>query len=309
MTSCAGVRWWLGLVLLFGGCDRVFGLDGRNDGDGDDASIDGDGSSSGPDLDLDGIGDAADPCIAARLDGSSDYDLDGIRNDMDPCPLDDTTSISGDADGDSIPDRCDPFAAAEGDSVRCFMKFSNSDLNTLLWRERGATSEWMLPSNQLATSDIDSTASLVSTLRLEGSDVPTFDVDLTIDGDSSLMIEHAVQIWGRAADAVDQSDIGCQLTSDPAATRLQIINGGGGDLAQDSATGVAFPLGVAIRMRLTYAVGTAGTNVFCSATANGRTWTVSTRATIPATGRFGFGVLAGQVSITGLAIYDRSQLP
>ncbi len=291
-------------MLLLGGCDQVFGLDAR--ADRDDAAIAGDGSSSGQDLDLDGIVDDADSCIAARLDGSSDYDFDGLRNDMDPCPLDD--GVSADADADGIPDRCDPFAVVEGDTSRCFMKFSNSDLNALLWKERGGTSEWMLPSNQLATSGIGSTASLVSTVRLEGSDVPTFDVALVVNADTAVS-EHSVQIWGRAAESVHQSDIGCQLTSDPAATRLEIINGGGGDLAQDSAAGVAFPLSVNLRIRLTYAAGTSGDNVFCSATANGRTWTVRASAALPAMGRFGFGVVAGQVSITGLAIYDRSQLP
>lgn len=301
------MRWWFALVLLLGGCDLVFGLHRRN---GPDASIDGDGPiGGGQDLDLDGIADDADPCVAAGLDGSSDYDADEIHNDVDPCPLDDTAGAPVPSDMDGIPDRCDPFSTAAGDSVRCFMKFSNSDLNARLWRERGGTSEWMLPSNQLATKNIGSTASLVSTLRLEGSDVPSFDIDLIVNGDSTSTTEHAVQIWGRAADAVNQSDIGCQLTNDPAATRLQIINGGGGDIAQDIAAGVPFPLGVDLRMRLTYAVGTTGNNVFCSAAANGRTWTVSARAAIPTMGKLGFGVVAGQVSITGLAIYDRSQLP
>ena len=293
----AAMRGWLVVVYLAAGCNQVFGLEDTERA----PDIGG-----GTDLDLDGVSDDQDPCLASAQDAVEDTDRDMLTNLDDPCPWDDAAQTLGDADQDKLPNECDPFRDSAGDTRRCTMRFLNPDLNARLWHERDGTSEWIPFPGALTSMSFESTASVVSTIDVVGMGEPTLDVDLIIHSDPS--ITHAVQTWARAADATSPNDLGCELSGNTTYTRLAIVLGDGRDLASQMIA-TPFPLAAGMRMRLTYAADTVSPNLRCTVSRYPDQWTVTASTALPP-GRIGFGVVGGQLQVTGLAIYDRtSPLP
>ena len=287
------MRGWLVVVYLAAGCNQVFGLEDTERAPD---------LGGGTDLDLDGVSDDSDPCLASAQDEVEDSDRDKLANRDDPCPWDDAALTLGDADGDKIPNECDPFQTASGDTRRCTMRFLNPDLNARLWHERDGTAEWIPFAGALSTMSFDATASVVSTIDLVGMGEPTLDVDFIIQSDPT--IDHAVQTWARAADATSPNDLGCELYGNSTYTRLAIVLGDGRDLATKMIF-TPYPLATGMRMHLTYAADSVSPNLRCTVSRFPDTWTVSAAMALPP-GRVGFGVVGGQLQVTGLAIYDRA---
>jgi hypothetical protein len=286
----------LGLVVIGASCNQVFGLDPTQP-----APV-GDDVAGGVDVDLDGIPDDLDPCIAAASDITQDEDQDGIINGDDPCPLDDTTQSPLDGDGDQITNACDPFPATPGDTRRCAMTFNNTDLNLRLWHESDTLAKWETVPGALHTVDSNDVANLVSTIRIDGSAQPSYDVQMIANGSSVGF--HAVRVWARAADPATRDDVGCELSGDAMSIRIAVVLGDGRDVGSPKSVFAPFPLGIDLRAQMSAGPDSLSPNMRCSFAWQSVRHTVTAPLALPA-GQVGFGTETTQLSITGLVVYDR----
>lgn len=293
------------VVLSVGAsCNQVFGLKqtevapfGGGDGDG--------GGSNGPDLDLDGLPDDGDPCVAAALDLTQDEDQDELTNLDDPCPLDDTRMNPVDGDLDQIPNTCDPFPARAGDTKRCVMTFNNTDLNGKLWQETDALAKWETTAGNLHTVDAFGISNIVSTIRIDGSAQPSYDVDMTANGSASTF--HAVRVWARAANPATPGDVGCEISGDANSVRLAVVLGDSRDFGAKTLVGKAFPVVVDLRIQMSAGPDALVPNMRCSFAWGIERHTVTAPLALPA-GQVGFGAEDTQLSVTGLVVYDRADV-
>jgi hypothetical protein len=288
----------VGLAILAPSCNQVFDLDKTRPA----PDPGGDGGMMGIDLDLDDIPDDQDPCVAAATDFTQDEDQDEIINGEDPCPLDDTTQTPVDGDGDTIPNTCDPFPASGGDRKRCTMTFNNPDLNMRLWHESDALAEWETGAGVLHTAGAQGVANLVSTIRIDGSAQPSYDVQMTANANGGGF--HFVRVWARAADPATRDDVGCELSGDAGSVRIAVVLGDGRDVGTPTTVFAPFPSGIDLRVQMSAGPSSLVPNMRCSFAWQSVRHTVTAPQALPA-GQVGFGVDNAQLSVTGLVVYDR----
>ena len=151
--------WSLGVfvALAIPGCDRVFGLTGRDSGVVDaldaqaDVMVDADpcpndrdcdlvldlvdncvdvANSDQDDIDDDDVGDLCDACFETRSN-SNDDDVDTVADSIDNCPArHNVTQVDG--DGDGVGDACDP-RPGQVDALGCYLAFAEVDLSRRVW--------------------------------------------------------------------------------------------------------------------------------------------------------------------------------
>jgi len=284
MRTCAGV-----LVLTIGGCNWVYGLSEtklRGDVDGDPRS----------DLDRDGIKDVEDPCIAPETDVLGDYDRDSAINSMDACPFD--AGATADADGDGIPDACDPIPRA-GDRVRCVMTFSDPDLDVAMWRPRDQSGAWTLHVSGMLS--VTGKGSIAAAWPFEGGASTTYDIAGSIGSN----LAGNFDVLARAGTTPAPTDVGCRLEASSGAVFVRALPGG----AAMPVGGVTFPS--TFRIQMTFAPAGAAPNLRCAFRFPPSTSTIVVSATVddPA-GHVGFS--SDNVNITtsnavrGIAVYERA---
>jgi len=287
----------LGLGTATAGCNQVFGLDPTVAAPGGDDVID-------VDLDLDGIPDDRDSCLAAAADLTQDEDYDGLPNGDDPCPLDDTTQAPLDTDSDGVTDLCDPFPS-HGDTKRCAMMFNNPDLTMRLWHESDGLMKWGTTAGDLHTVDGQGVTNIASTIRIDGSAQPTYDVSMIANASSAAF--YTVRVWARASDPATPNDVGCELAGDANHVRVAVVLGDGRDFGARTLVGTPFPVGIGLRIRMSVGPDALSPNMRCSFAWEFQRHTVTAPLVLPV-GEVGFGTEDTQVSITGLVVYDRDDV-
>jgi len=281
------------LLVLCVGCNQVYGLD-QTELLPLEAGI-------GVDLDLDGLPDEVDPCLAPMRDAEDDYDGDALAAATDPCPFD--AASSGDMDGDTLHDVCDPFPNASGDRLRCYMSFGSTELNGRLWKARDATGDWTSREGELFTKVAGPISGLVSTLELAPAAQTTLDAAVTLSNASTGI--YGFRLWARAADAYDNQELGCELSGDAMSTRLAIVRGNDMDVPGGASTVfLPFPRSLPARIRLTLAPSGTGMDVRCAFSAPVETVVKAHIDGMPP-GRVAFGTENLQAFVSALAIYER----
>ena len=287
----------LAVAALLAGCNQIYGLDPTTVVD------------AGPfiDLDLDGVADSADRCLAPVRDEMDDLDADGVRAKDDPCPM---GVGSANADGDALPDVCDPFPSAGGDRLRCYMSFGSTELNARLWKLRGTATEWTSREGELYAGipANDVTSGFVSTLDLEVGKQTTFETFVALANGIDAG-PYAFRVWARAADAPNNAELGCEISGNAGSVRLAVVRGDDMDIAATTVM-TGFPLTVdGVLFRLTIAPSGAGADIRCTFEWNNfaaRSAKAHVDQMVP--GRFAFGTQNLAANVAALAIYDRDDV-
>jgi hypothetical protein len=187
----SGMR-WLSALVVFAGCDVVYGLDGRmpvppdarpeceSDRDCDlvldatDNCVDVSNSDQN-DGDRDDIGDVCDPCVARERSATSDSDNDQIVDSIDNCPGA-RNAGQEDSDGDGVGDMCDedPDQASR---LRCFFGFEDRASVLTTWSV--GEGDWTVTSGVLSHFGTDPPH--VASLETSGlfADVSAFSIVTT----------------------------------------------------------------------------------------------------------------------------------
>lgn len=221
----------------------------------------------------------------------------------DGCPFDAAGTSS---DGDDLPEACDPFPGRAGDRLRCYMSFTNTDVNDQLWRPRETPARWSSSVGELVGALTAMPTSYVSTLDLERAPQTTYEAFM-VGSNASPSGIYAMRMWARARDAFDTNDLGCELSGDAMSTRMAIVRGNDADIAARTELR-SFPKSVPMRIAMTLAADATGMNVRCKFTwSTGQVFVVQQRvADVPA-GRLAVGAENLQVSVSALAIYERAE--
>ncbi|HET9485500.1 MAG TPA: hypothetical protein VFO79_16180 [Xanthomonadales bacterium] len=280
----------LALLLALAGCNQIYGLDPTRLDD-----------TPASDLDRDGIADDDDPCIAPMRDGDDDLDEDGVVARDDRCPFSAST-LDDDADG--IPDECDPFPKALGDTLACYMSFGSTEINGLVWTPRDATMDWTSREGELYTRVAGPVSGVVATLDFVAGAQTTFEAAISLDNASPSGI-FAFRLWGRAGMTASEQDIGCEISGDASSTRVAVVRGNDNDQAAVTEL-QPFPKSRLLRLRLVLGEATGTANVRCELL----DWLQSTptaRAQIALPpGRVAFGTENLQAHVSAFAIYTRA---
>jgi len=254
------------------------------------------------DRDHDGVDDPVDPCIASAADNAADDDNDGIANELDSCPY--NLFMTGDADGDGIPDACDPFTSEGGDHHLCVMTFTEPQLANVMWLPRAAPEvAWAAnPGSLRAIPSGNEIATVIAATSLEGANVTTYQGVFSFTTNNK---PGGITLWLRAnPNESKASDVGCHVESMTSASPATI--------------GVTTPTGFKDQKQLFFTAGanglriqgslaTVGTTVLatCRFTINNSAVTTSTAMVPLAPGRMGVTTDRWDTTLSGLYITDR----
>ena len=289
------MRPWV--VLALAGCNQVYGLDSTTIVD---AAPDAD---ERPDLDHDGIADVEDPCLNSEADRMADSDLDGVLDGVDNCVF---IANDGDADGDGVPNACDPYPMLAGDRVRCSTTFQSRELSAMIWRPRSGEIELLAATGGLIALQ---EGSGVATNVLGSAPAIVVDVGWTT---AYAQFPFKTGVWLDAQSSPSGSDVACMLGSNGTRLRLELA----GAVSADGPiprvdVDKSYAANVGFRAYLQPA--TTGTNVTCYvvyASPTNAQELLEVRGHIDAPlDTFGFVTREGVTTVLGLSIFERSAAP
>jgi hypothetical protein len=255
-----------------------------------------------PDRDHDGVADVEDPCIAAAQDSADDIDEDGIPNESDSCPF---AVAAGDKDGDGVGDGCDPFPDVAGDRRLCTMRFLDAELNASLWKAREGEAEWAFASGYLVGLEQPPlVASMVAQERITPTDGTTL-IEIGVTALSQTLSSPASTfgVWLSAGPTPSDSDVSCEVHSDPSGINITVVGATAGPKAAGPAASVKGGL-----LRVIFQPGKAGINLACVLAYDGTVAAASGHFD-GELGQQGFNVRNTAIAIRGLAIYHRDDQP
>lgn len=255
------------------------------------------------DRDRDGVNDDVDTCLATIEDNSADDDTDMLTNAADPCPFNTTPNTN--ADGDDLPDACDPFTSIAGDHHLCVMTFQDTVLANALWATRsGSDIGWAANPGQLIAIPVGfQTGTAMAALSLEGANVTTYQGLFTFRSHGKA---GGITMWLRADPAAPAaSDVGCHIEAMLGSTMATV--GVTTKVGFRDQKPVTFTPGMDTSLRIQGSLATVGSDVLatCRFTVNSLPVLTST-ATVPLVpGHFGVTTDRWDVSLDGLYITDR----
>ena len=286
----------LGLALVLAGCNQIYGLDPTTIAPQEAGIIE-------TDVDLDGIDDAMDKCLASPRDDMDDLDEDSVLAKDDPCPFD--KGSAGDSDNDGLHNICDPFPTTSGDRLRCYMSFTSTGLNDMLWKPRDTTNDWTSREGELFSKAVGPTSGIVATRDFDAGAQTTIDAFIGLANGNANQI-YAFRVWARAADQFDNAELGCEVSGDDNSTRFAVVRGNDMDVPPSAMTSfLAFPRhGESLRIRMTLAVAaTNGPNVRCELIGFAQSpLVVKARVDPLPAGRIAFGTENAHAHVSALAI-------
>jgi hypothetical protein len=126
---------------------------------------------------------------------------------MDPCPFD--ASTSGDADGDGLPDVCDPNPGHPG-MRRCLMTFSDTNFNSRFWVARGTEPAWANAPGALSSHGGPSEVTVAAEAIEAPGQTTTYDAAFTIEDSMSIIGGTGIALR-QSPVAAQPTDVGCSL--------------------------------------------------------------------------------------------------